>query len=107
MLQSVIDQTSLFAGINSSTVKSKKESPLIFTINLSFCFSELPVNVIPHHSGTLLIFLIASLAPIFTEILLLKLFFSISFTFLAARYVFLTYILLPPNFSSHSDLLYE
>src|SRR5258708_9877454 len=81
MLQAVTNQTILLPGINSATVKLKKESPPIFTVNLSFCFSELPVKVTPHQSGTLLIFLIASPALIFAEKLQLKSFFFIVFIF--------------------------
>src|SRR5882724_1065871 len=81
ILQSVTNQTTLLPGISSTTVKSKKDSPPIFTVNVSFLFSEFPVKVIPHHSGTLLIFLIASFALIFAEILLVKLFFLIFFVF--------------------------
>lgn len=77
ILQSVHSQTSLFPGTSSVTVKSKKESPVIFTVNVSFCFSELPLKVTPHQPGTLLIFLIASCRLIAAEVLLLKSMFFI------------------------------
>lgn len=81
ILQCVTSHIILRPGINSDTVKSKNDSPPIFTTNLSFSFSALPVKLTPHHPGTLLIFLIASSALIFAEMLLVKSFFSILFNF--------------------------